>query len=35
VLGYEPRYNFGEFLEALRTGDRDHYPYAGLPWWGV
>lgn len=35
VLGYAPRYNFGEFLEALRAGDRDHYPYAGLPWWGV
>jgi len=35
VLGYGPRYNFPEFFEALREGDRSHYPYADLPWWGV
>jgi len=35
VLGYRPRYNFPEFFEALRRGDRSHYPYADLPWWGV
>ncbi len=34
-LGYRPRYNFGEFLEALRAGDIEHYPFAGLTWWGV
>jgi nucleoside-diphosphate-sugar epimerase len=35
VLGYRPQYNFPEFFEALKRGDRSHYPYAGLSWWGV
>jgi UDP-glucose 4-epimerase len=35
VLGYRPQYNFPEFFEALKSGDRAHYPYADLPWWGV
>jgi nucleoside-diphosphate-sugar epimerase len=35
VLGYTPRYNFPEFFKALKRGDRSHYPYADLPWWGV
>jgi len=35
ALGYAPRYNFPEFFEALRRGDRSHYPYENLPWWGV
>ena len=35
VLGYRPRYNFPQFFEALKGGDRSHYPYADLPWWGV
>jgi nucleoside-diphosphate-sugar epimerase len=35
VLGYEPRYGFGEFLAALDAGDESHYPFAGLPQWGV
>ncbi len=35
VLGYTPRCNFPEFVEALERGDRSHYPYADLPWWGV
>src|SRR5215218_2365157 len=35
VIGYAPRYNFPEFLEALKRGDGSHYPYADLPWWGV
>src|SRR5215217_4728466 len=35
ALGYRPRYNFPEFFEALKRGDRTHYPYANLPWWGV
>ncbi|MDQ4002183.1 MAG: NAD(P)-dependent oxidoreductase [Actinomycetota bacterium] len=35
VLGYRSRYNFPEFFEALKRGDRSHYPYADLPWWGV
>ena len=35
VLGYRPRHNFPEFFEALKRGDRSHYPYADLPWWGV
>jgi UDP-glucose 4-epimerase len=34
-LGYEPRYGFGEFLDALRRDDRAHYPFAGRPQWGV
>jgi hypothetical protein len=35
ILGYCPRYGFGEFIDALRRDDRHHYPYADLPWWGV
>ena len=35
VLGYDSRYNFPEFFEALKRGDPSHYPYADLPWWGV
>jgi nucleoside-diphosphate-sugar epimerase len=35
VLGYDPQYDFGAFLEALRSGDRTHYPFADEPWWGV
>jgi UDP-glucose 4-epimerase len=35
VLGYRPRYIFHEFFGALKRGDRTHYPYANLPWWGV
>lgn len=35
VLGYEPKYNFPQFYEALKEGNETHYPYANLPWWGV
>ena len=35
TLGYKPRYNFPEFFAALKEGDRAHYPYADLPWWGI
>jgi nucleoside-diphosphate-sugar epimerase len=35
ALGFRPLYNFPEFFEALKRGDRSHYPYADLPWWGV
>jgi hypothetical protein len=28
VLGYAPLYSFPEFFEALKRGDRSHYPYA-------
>ena len=35
VLGYEHRYNFPGFYEALKEGDETHYPYANLPRWGV
>lgn len=35
VLGYEPRFNFGEFLDALRRGDTSHHVAADLPQWGV
>ena len=35
ILGYRPRYRFDEFLEALRTGNRGHYPFAGLAQWGM
>ena len=35
VLGYEPKYNFPQFYEALKKDDQAHYPYANLPWWGV
>ncbi len=34
-LGYRPRHDFDAFLDAWRRDDRDYYPYAGLPWWGV
>jgi UDP-glucose 4-epimerase len=34
-LGYEPKYNFPQFYEALRQNNESHYPYADLPWWGV
>ncbi|HUP26945.1 MAG TPA: NAD(P)-dependent oxidoreductase, partial [Chloroflexia bacterium] len=34
LLGYRPAYNFDEFLEALRSGNKAHYPFAGLPHWG-
>jgi hypothetical protein len=35
ALGWAPRYGFGEFLEAFRRGDAGHYPFAGLPQWGL
>jgi nucleoside-diphosphate-sugar epimerase len=35
VLGYAPRFNFGEFLDALRRGDASHHVAADLPQWGV
>lgn len=35
LLGYRPRFNFAEFLAAYRAGNPGHYPFAGLPWWGV
>ena len=35
LLGYQPEYNFDGFLQALETGDAQHYPFVGLPWWGV
>ena len=35
TLGYAPRFDFAAFLDALRRGDREHYPFAGLPQWGV
>jgi nucleoside-diphosphate-sugar epimerase len=34
-LGFNPKYNFDGFLKALATDDRDYYPFADLPWWGV
>lgn len=34
-LGWRPRRGFGEFIEAHRRGDRRHYPFAGLPQWGL
>src|SRR5215216_1314275 len=34
-LGYEPKYNFPQFYEALKQNNESHYPYADLPWWGV
>jgi UDP-glucose 4-epimerase len=34
-LGYRTQFGFGEFLDALRRGDASHYPYAGLPQWGL
>jgi UDP-glucose 4-epimerase len=35
ILGYEPKYNFPQFYEALKEGNESYYPYANLPWWGV
>lgn len=35
VLGWKPAYDFDGFLRALAAGDAGHYPYVGLPWWGV
>jgi UDP-glucose 4-epimerase len=34
-LGFHPQYNFDGFLAALKEGNTEYYPYAGLPWWGV
>lgn len=34
-LGYRPRYNFEQFLEALAADDAGRYPFLGLPHWGV
>lgn len=35
-LGYAPKYNFTEFLQAFKE-DRleEHYPFANMPHWGV
>lgn len=35
VLGYQPQYGFGSFLQALRRGDESHYPYTHQEWWGA
>ena len=35
ILGYNPKYNFKEFLQALSKDDFNYYPYANLPTWGV
>ncbi len=35
TLGWTPRHNFGEFVEAWRARDESYYPFAGLPQWGV
>jgi UDP-glucose 4-epimerase len=35
MLGYRPQFSFAEFLVALRNDDRDFYPFADLPHWGV
>ena len=35
VLGYHPRHNFGEFVEAFRSNRYDYYPFAELAQWGV
>jgi UDP-glucose 4-epimerase len=35
VLGYRPRWNFGEFLDALANDDTSRYPFLGLPHWGI
>lgn len=35
TLGYAPRHNFDEFLDALRRDDPGYYPFAGIPHWGV
>jgi UDP-glucose 4-epimerase len=34
-FGYSPKYNFDGYLEALKEDDRDYYPFADLPWWGI
>jgi nucleoside-diphosphate-sugar epimerase len=34
-LGYRPRWNFDQFLDALREDDTSRYPFLGLPHWGV
>jgi UDP-glucose 4-epimerase len=34
MLGYGPRYNLPR-SSKLSRGERAHYPYADLPWWGV
>ncbi|MCP8615654.1 NAD-dependent epimerase/dehydratase family protein [Salirhabdus salicampi] len=34
-LNFHPQYNFDGFLQALKEDDRDYYPFANLPWWGV
>jgi nucleoside-diphosphate-sugar epimerase len=35
VLGFQPVYGFGEFLEAWRRDDRGFYPFADATRWGV
>jgi UDP-glucose 4-epimerase len=35
VLGFRPKYNFDGYLHALEEDNREYYPFAGLPWWGV
>lgn len=35
VLGFEPRHGFGEFVDALRRGDRAYYASSGESQWGV
>lgn len=34
TLGFRPRWNFGEFLKALREDRRDRYPFLDLGHWG-
>lgn len=34
-LGWSPRHNFGEFVEAWRARDESYYLFAGLPQWGM
>ena len=35
VLGYRPAWTFDAFLDALRTGETDRYPFLGLGQWGI
>lgn len=35
LLDYHPQYNFDGFVRAFRVNDKEYYPFAGLPWWGV
>lgn len=35
ILGFNPRYNFDGYLNALKDNNQDYYPYADLPWWGI